>query len=122
MAASVATFTENAYPNGHAQTVGGPRFRFGSIAISGSGGTYPANGIPVSFVTAGVYTQDAPFYGEAYGVAGYIYVLDFVHGTIRIFEAPTSGPGPLVELSTNSTTPTAVLDDTINCYVIGNLT
>ena len=116
MAASQATFTINTQPNGRTDNLD-KREMFGTIAVSGAGGTYPANGLPLSFIGTGVYSQNPPFWGLIYGIAGYLYVFDPVHQTLRIYLCGGSS-SPLVEVATNATTPAGVLTDTIYARVI----
>lgn len=75
-------------------------------------GDYPANGLPVSF--AGFIqasSTPAPNSVTFSGLAGYVYVFDDVHQTIRAFQSAGSA-APLVEVAT--TTPSGVVSDTIS--------
>jgi hypothetical protein len=76
----------------------------GTLAVGA--GTYPANGLPVSFVG---YVQASPVPAKngtlIYGLSGYTYAFDDAHQTLRAFLGGT-------EVVT--TTPAAVVADIIS--------
>jgi hypothetical protein len=83
----------------------------GLLAVAA--GSYPANGLPVSFIgLLGVPNpQPRKNCTSITGLSGYVFIWDDGHQTLRIFESAGSA-APLVEVST--TTPTAVVNDTIS--------
>lgn len=105
MANATATFTLKAFPNGIENTLDHVHL-FGTVAISASPGTYPANGLPLTFVGPNVYTGIAPFLVWFSGLSGYDYNYDAAHGTIRAYLGGT-------EIAANAAIPAAVSGDTI---------
>lgn len=76
----------------------------GTLAVAA--GSYPANGLPVSFVGfIQASATPAPNSTWLHGLSGYDYAFDDVHQTLRAY---TGG----VEVTT--TTPGAVVSDTIS--------
>ena len=116
MSASTATFTLNSFPNGR-DLHNNHLALLGTIAVSA--GTYPANGIVLSFAGAAVYTGIAPFDGRVYSpTTGIPYQFDPLNQTLRIFTSRAPAPGvttaaftpsanfgtsPVLALSANST-------------------
>src|SRR5437773_7919093 len=116
MSAATATFTLNSFPNGR-DLHNNHLALLGTIAVSA--GTYPANGIALSFAGAAVYTGIAPFDGTVYSpTTGIPYQFDPLNQTLRIFTSRAPAPGvttaaftpsanfgtsPVLALSANST-------------------
>lgn len=119
MAVSTCIFTENSFPSGRALARDKQIF-FGIITIGGASGTYPANGLPLNFTPGPPVSNTPPIYGDLNGVAGYVYVFDPVHQTVRIYQSgvESASAAPLAELATNSTTPSGVTGDTIQAMII----
>ena len=116
MAASVATYTANTFPKERLQY----QNKIGLLGtIQLSSGTYPANGIPVSFVSKGVYTGNLPYWGQLYSpTTGIPYELDPVNQTVRIFQqsvAPNTVTTAAFTASANfGTSPTLALSTSSN--------
>lgn len=114
MANSTVTVTVNAYPDGFEISQNKARLfgdgTDGKIAIGA--GSYPVNGLPIDFsgLIAGINGDVVD--ARMSGVAGYIYIYDRTHGTIRIFQTGAALSGPLAEIAT--TTPAAVTTDAIS--------
>lgn len=87
----------------------------GTLAVSNA--NYLTNGLPITFAKNEAIKSLAsvPQFGTITGLAGYEYRYDSVHGTLRIYQAPASGPNPLVELGNGTAIPAAVQSDTISC-------
>lgn len=111
---ATAAATLLAFPNGRRQYLNGVALR-ATIAVAA--GNYPANGIPLSFdvdgaVPAGV--ADGFAYGTAYSPSsGFVYQLDPVHQTLRVFVTGTAAGDPLNELASAVAVPAGVTGDTI---------
>jgi hypothetical protein len=109
MSNSASTITYNAFPKGIIPLDNAYKL-YGTITIGS--GTYPTNGVTLSFSTA----SSAPNIQEPYaGVfwspsSGYVYQFDPVHDTIRVYESAGSA-APLTEIS--GSTPSGVTGDTI---------
>lgn len=110
MAAATATFTKTAYPNGKALYQDKIAF-FGTIAVTASPATYPAGGIPLSFVGNEVYSQNAPLFVSIYGILGYAYSYDATAGTLRMYLGGTETAG-------DAAIPANVSGDTIRAEAI----
>ena len=117
MAASTATPTINAFPNGVDNTAR-RQIIDGTVAISASPGTYVTNGLPISFVNEQLKVATAkPAAVSFSGLAGYVYVYDYAHATIRIFETGNATTGvPLQELANALAMPAGVSGDTITFH------
>jgi len=100
MSASTATLTYFNFPEGKNLSLNHPEL-FGTVAVSS--GTYPANGIPLSFVGHGVYEGKPPYFGAAYSpTTGIPYRFDPVNQTLRIFGYAPTIPGILTTAFTPS--------------------
>jgi len=117
MAASTATTTINAYPLGVDNTQR-RQIIDGTVAISPSPGTYVTNGLPISFTNEQLkVVSTKPAAVSFSGLAGYVYVYDYTHATIRIFETGNATTGvPLQELANALAMPAGVSGDTITFH------
>lgn len=97
MATATVTVTVNAFPQGVDQTgrfghLYGTNSGGGGIAI-GTGGTYVTNGLPVTWnVSQNIFGGNSgnPIFVDMAGLAGFQYVYDNAHQTIRIFQSAGS--------------------------------
>ena len=116
MAAAIATPTPNSsLPTGKG---GGDGYRsFGSIAISASPATYTTNGIPLSFMQAGIKAQRTPLTVSVGGKAGYIFVYiagtDASNGKLKVFVQDAVATNPLAEMADALAIPAGLSGDTI---------
>lgn len=109
LAFATSTFTINAYPKGAVEvtsSTAGNVHLYGTLVISASPAAYPANGVPVTLTGVGVYHANTPYFATIYGIAGYEYVYDILHNTIRAYLGGT-------EVVAGAVIPAAVSGDTI---------
>jgi len=85
MSAASCSFSPNSYPYGKDETLNHARLE-GTIAVAA--GTYPANGIPVSFVSNLVSANVSPFVAWLESQSfGWVYKFDPTYQTMHIFQS-----------------------------------
>ena len=113
MANATATASLNAFPNGRDLTLNHIH-ALGTITVAA--GDYPADGIPLSFGIDGLIPADTSSFviGRADSPSsGFIYRMDSVNQTLRIFTTGTASGDPLNELTSGGAVPAGVTGDTI---------
>ena len=86
-------------------------------SISFSAGNYVTNGVSVTWTGQEfIKSATAPVFVNFWGIAGYVYVWDASHASIRIFQSAAAS-NPLSELTT-AALPGGVTGDTIKFFAV----
>lgn len=118
MANSTASVAVAAFPDGYDNTLS-HQWYLGTITVAA--GTYPANGIPLTFNTADFLTSNTPTFGEILSASsGYTYRFDPTNQTLRVFPQGLTASGAAATTAVTAATSATAATITVTGAAVGD--